>query len=157
MFSYLCRWYCAILLWLSGIQHSSNGFRFYGTILEYNIVPDFVAVLAAATLPTAHLILAAMLIMPHTQIRAPLLATTILGTVFVIAQTTALMRGVPINCGCFGGLAERNIGIVSLSIAGSLVFISALGALLNPPIAGSCDGSLEFVNGQKSKIEITRH
>ena len=137
MLSYFCRWYCSILLWLSGVQHSSNGYRFYGTVVEYNIVPDFIAVFAAATLPTTHLILAALLILPHNQARIPLLATAALGTIFAMSQVAALMRGIPINCGCFGGMAERQVGLVSLSIAGSLVLISVLGAILSPVAAVS--------------------
>ena len=127
-----CVWYCAILLWMSGTQHVANQYVFLGTILDYQLVTPLLAVLVAAVLPWLHLILAAILIAPGVPSRTPLMAAAGLGVFFVIVQITVLMRGLPIDCGCFGGMTERPVGMTSLAIAGSLAIVGLSGTLVTP-------------------------
>ena len=123
-------WYCALLLWLSGAQHVASSFHFFGTILDYHLVPEGVAWLVAAAFPWAHLMLAVVLIAPGSKSKTPFVATALLGTIFLCAQLTVCWRGIPVDCGCFGGMAERTVGPTSLCIAGSLVLASCFGAFL---------------------------
>ena len=44
----------------------------------------------------------------------------------------ALVRGLVIDCGCFGALAKREVGTVSLSIATILLAVSGIGIYAEP-------------------------
>lgn len=116
-----CVWYCAVLLWVSGMGHAANRYFFLGTVLNYQLVPPTIAAMIAVILPWFHLMLCAVLIAPGNRSKTPCLATAMLGLVFVLVQITALVRGLPIDCGCFGVVTERPIGAASLLLAGSLI------------------------------------
>ena len=75
----------------------------------------------AAAFPWIHLMLAGMLVAPGLKSRAPFVATALMGTIFLFAQLAALIRGIPVDCGCFGSVVERQVGLVSICLAGSLV------------------------------------
>jgi hypothetical protein len=124
-----CAWYCAILLFLSGTQHAANPYLFFGSILDYQLVPMQMAVLIAAILPWLHLILAALLIAPRMTLRSPFVATAMLGVLFVVVQLTVIVRGIPVDCGCFGAVvSDRQVGVASLCLAGSLTLAALIGA-----------------------------
>jgi dolichol-phosphate mannosyltransferase len=127
-----CIWYCAILLWMSGTQHVANKYLFLGTILDYQLVTPSLAVLTAAVLPWLHLTLSATLIAPGVSSRTPLIAATGLGLFFVVVQITVLIRGLPIDCGCFGGMTERPVGMTSIAVAASLALAGLSGTLATP-------------------------
>ena len=130
-----CAWYSAILLWLSGIQHVANKYLFLGTILDYQLVPTQLAVVTAAVLPWLHLMLAAVLIAPNVRFRSPFAATAILGLLFVMVQATVLVRGISVDCSCFGAMTERPVGIASLGVAGSLFATALIGSILTPRLS----------------------
>lgn len=121
-------WYCAMLLWISGTQHVSNPFYFFATILDYQLISAGLAAWVSATLPWMHLMLAGVLVAPGMKFRLPFLATAMLGLLFFVAQLTVWIRGIPADCGCFGGAVDRSVGPVSLAIAASLCIAALLGA-----------------------------
>lgn len=129
---FACAWYCAVLLWMSGTQHGANNYLFFGTILDYRIFsPPWTAVIGAI-LPWLHLLLAAVLVAPACRSKTPFFAVAALAAVFIMAQVTVLFRGIPVDCGCFGALAQRSVGVASMALAASLLGVALLGALLTP-------------------------
>lgn len=133
MLRLVAAWYCAILLWMSGTQHVANKFVFFATVLDYRLVSTSLASLIAGVLPWLHLMLAAVLIAPGIRSKAPFLAATFLGLAFVAVQSTVLIRGIPVDCGCFGAMVERPVGVASLTLAGSLAVVGLVGGLLTSP------------------------
>jgi dolichol-phosphate mannosyltransferase len=132
MFRQACAWYCGVLLWMSGTQHLANKYVIFGTILEYQIVTPSLAVATASVLPWLHLMLAAVLIAPGVRSKTPFITTALLGVVFVVVQSIVLLRGIPVDCGCFGAMVDRPVGVASLGIASSLMLTGFFGAWLTP-------------------------
>ncbi|QDU38342.1 Undecaprenyl-phosphate mannosyltransferase [Maioricimonas rarisocia] len=150
-----CAWYCAMLLWMSGTQHVANKYVFFGTILDYQLIPTSLASITAAVLPWLHLMLAAVLIAPGIRSKTPFTAAAMLGAVFLTVQSTVLLRGIPVDCGCFGAMAEQPVGIASLALASSLAGVGVLGAVLTVPSLQdpSLDDALSHVDGVSEMID----
>lgn len=144
MLRQICAWYCAVLLWLSGTQHIANKYLFFGTILDYQLVPTQLATITAAVLPWIHLMLAAVLIVPGVRLKSPFAAAAILGLLFVVVQATVLVRGISVDCGCFGAMTERPVGVSSLSVAGSLLLAGLVGSVLTPMSSVTAGGRMRL-------------
>lgn len=127
-----CAWYCAVLLLISGYQHQANQYLFFSTILDYQILSPFWSMALSAALPWLHLFLSAILIAPVSCSRTPFWAVVALATLFILAQVTVMVRGIPVDCGCFGAFAQRPVGMASLALAASLWGVALLGAIIIP-------------------------
>jgi putative oxidoreductase len=71
-------------------------------IANYRVLPAALVPAAATALPGVELVLGAALALGWWTRAAGVAATALLG-VFTIAIGTALLRGIDIECGCFGG------------------------------------------------------
>lgn len=122
-------WYVALLLWMSGAQHLANPYYFLGTVLDYNLVSVDVGVTIAALLPWMQLLIAAMVVSLSAQTKLPFAFVFLLGCVFVFAQSSVIFRGMTVDCGCFG-TEGKNVGVVSLLIAGSIIVAGGVGLMI---------------------------
>lgn len=90
-------------------------------IANYQLLPDLASHVAVA-LPGAELVAAIAILLPDARIRrAGALALAVLLVVLLVAVTSVVVRGVNVDCGCFGaGSGEvtwltvlRNVGLLA--------------------------------------------
>jgi len=80
---------------------------FAGMIQNYQLIPDLFINFAAIVLPWLEL-LCGMLLLIGIWHRSAALLITILMVVFIIAISSAIFRGLDIECGCFGAGTSAN-------------------------------------------------
>lgn len=73
---------------------------FAGSVAAYQILPYFGGYLAAAVLPFIELTCGVLLIC-GIRVRGSALVIAFLNVVFIIALSSAILRGLDIDCGCF--------------------------------------------------------
>jgi hypothetical protein len=133
------------VLGLAGLGHLANPLLFLGSIAQYDIVAPSIAVFISALLPWIELTTATMLIVRVERDSAFAIAT-FLSIAFTIAQVSAILRSLKIDCGCFGALSKREVGAESLTIAITFFLCSLAGFLLTarlPKRIGSETASVE--------------
>jgi uncharacterized membrane protein YphA (DoxX/SURF4 family) len=113
---------------VAGVLKLKDPTGFATEIVNYRFLPELAPWLAA-TLPAIEVALGAALVFaPAAWRRAAALATTALLVVFTVAVTQAVVRGINVDCGCFGSAAA---GPVSMwTILRDLALLAAAGALL---------------------------
>lgn len=99
------RWGLAALFLWAGISKLTRPDLFTGAINNYRLLPYTASVVLAYALPWLEIITGAGLFVRRLRSGAALLAI-FLFTLFFLALLQALIRGLNINCGCFGTLAE---------------------------------------------------
>lgn len=107
------RGFLALLLFLSGVEHLRDQFRFLSSILNYRIVYGLGAVAFAILLPPVQLVLS-VLILHNRSVKFALALCIAMFVLFFAAQLSALVRGLDISCGCFGSLREESISVFTL-------------------------------------------
>jgi len=107
----------AVALIVSASGHVFNSYQFLSGVLDYQLLPDGVAIALAAVLPYVQLAAGVALLAVPSCRRAALLVCALLFLGFLTAQASAFHRGLDISCGCFGASEDR-IGWRSLAVAG---------------------------------------
>ena len=92
-------------------------------ISNYRLLPHVWIHLLAITLPWVELLAAALLIL-GVWTRASAWVITGMMVMFVTVISSALARGLNIECGCFGTVAGRRIGLASLALDLALLAIA---------------------------------
>jgi putative oxidoreductase len=106
---------------VSATIHMNNPYRFLDSVSSYRIVGGTNAEIVALALPSFQLMAGSALIANVLRKGAIVLVTSMYA-MFVVAQASALTRGLEINCGCFGDVG----GLVSLkSVALTSVLLAA--------------------------------
>ncbi len=110
---------------------------FFGALLGYQLpLGETTLRLLALTLPWLELLCGAALIgnfWPETV--RPVVAALCLG--FILALTQALLRGLPVDCGCFGGAGPVWLAHPAVALGRALLLFAASLALLPVPAATS--------------------
>jgi len=107
-----------IILWLlrialagvflyAGALKIADPAQFFQDILNYQIVGEPVAWLAALYLPWLEVIAAAALLIPKTTRASAIIIATLM-LIFTAALLSAWLRGLDITCGCFGTTLETS-------------------------------------------------
>jgi putative oxidoreductase len=73
---------------------------FAGSVAAYKILPYFASYLTAAVLPFVELTCGLLLVCGY-RVRGGALIIGAMNLVFIIALSTAILRGLDIDCGCF--------------------------------------------------------
>ncbi len=107
------RAFLALLLFLSGVEHLRDQFRFLNSVLNYRIVYGLAAVAFAVLLPSIQIVLS-VLILHNRSAKFALALSIAMFALFFVAQLSALARGLDISCGCFGSLREESISMFTL-------------------------------------------
>ena len=127
-----CAIVIAVVLWVAALSHISNPYFFFERVIAYELpVPPILAKLATVIVPFLEFGLASSVVVSSHR-RLIFSMTLLLFVLFAIVQVQALIRGLVIDCGCFGGLAKREVGGVSLSIAAGLALLSLIGFYFTP-------------------------
>ncbi|HMP71567.1 MAG TPA: MauE/DoxX family redox-associated membrane protein [Pirellulaceae bacterium] len=112
----------AVVLAASAYTHRANPFLFYDAFLAYRWPVGKLAVFLSCYLPVLQLLLAGLLLVPVWN-RAAAWLTSGFSLLLVIAQISALTRGLTIECGCFTGYAKE-ISWQTIGLAGFLFLLS---------------------------------
>ncbi len=98
--------------------------KFALDIANYRLVPHILINLFAITLPWVE-VLAGLLLIAGVWLRASALIVLAMTIMFFLAISSALARGLDIECGCFGTVGGRKIGLTSLAFDTGLLCMAA--------------------------------
>ncbi|MBI4679639.1 MAG: DoxX family membrane protein [Nitrospirae bacterium] len=104
-FSLLFRILLGLIFLFAGIAKISDPVRFIFTLREFNLFSEAVIPFMVLYLPWLEFILGLFLILGLLY-RASAFLLACLNTMFAIAILTVVVRGMEIDCGCFGMLAD---------------------------------------------------
>lgn len=105
---------------LAGFSHIANTHLFFGSVLSYDLLSYSGAWWAAVVLPWVEVSVGLALFAGILH-RSVLGSSVVLSVIFVAVQLSAVSRGLEIDCGCFGSLAQHGIGRTSLLLASSML------------------------------------
>ncbi len=111
---FLFRIILGLLFTYSGIIKIIDTPGFANSILNYKLLPDLLINFLAIILPWIELT-AGLLLLLGISVKENIFIINILLVVFIIAIMINLLRGLDINCGCFGTLNGTKIGFTKLS------------------------------------------
>ena len=122
-FDAIVTWIFGITFLIAGFPHWSNPYYFLGSVYAYRLVEPGVGQMIAMGMPLIQLVLA-LCFLTRTFLDASHLATLFLLACFATVQTSAVVRGLDISCGCFGPGHESQIGWFTLSVVYGLLALS---------------------------------
>lgn len=129
MISNLFSMIVAATLLFTGLIHVAQPYFFIHTIDSYRLLPPHVSGLLGLWLPYLQIVLAVCIGLRIAEKAALCLAAGVFAT-FALAQTAVLMRGMEIDCGCFGFVAHT-ISPWSLSLPVGLTVACTLAVACN--------------------------
>lgn len=121
---FLARIALAAILLLSACAKLRNPVMFLESVYLYELLGPGGAFFVALFLPPLEFVLAIALLLDCFALGAAL-TSTILGVAFLVAQLSALHRGLSISCGCFGGAIYDEVGLTTLLRALMVVILGA--------------------------------
>ena len=106
----------------AGMEKISDPAGFSDSINNYKILPLFTVNFLAIILPWIELI-AGVLLLFGIKVKENSFIISVLLSIFIIAIVISLIRGLNIDCGCFGTFSGSKVGIYKL-IENSLLLIA---------------------------------
>ena len=106
----------------AGMEKISDPAGFSDSINNYKILPLFTVNFLAIILPWVELI-AGVLLLFGIKVKENSFIISVLLSIFIIAIVISLIRGLNIDCGCFGTFSGSKVGIYKL-IENSLLLIA---------------------------------
>jgi len=103
----------AFVFILAGIEKISNPANFSDSIDNYRLLPLFTINFFAIVLPWIELI-SGILLLFGILVKENSYLISIMLIVFIIAISISLMRGLNIDCGCFGTTLGNQIGLLKV-------------------------------------------
>lgn len=88
-----------VFLYAGGLKITDPS-AFAGSVAAYKLLPTFGNYLVAATLPWVEVLCGVLLISGY-RLRAGAILILLMNLVFAVALTSAIVRGLDIDCGCF--------------------------------------------------------
>lgn len=101
------------MLFYAGFSKLGALSTFADAIANYRVLPAQMTTAIAVVLPWWEITIGILLVLGLWQRAAALLAL-LLFTIFALAAGSAVLRGLDIRCGCFGG--DAKVGLVSVAI-----------------------------------------
>ncbi len=96
------RWLlAAVFLYAGAAKLLPEPTSFADSIASFHVLPDALVSPLALALPPFELLLGGALVLGHPR-RLGAFGALTLGSVFLVALVSALVRGIPVECGCFG-------------------------------------------------------
>lgn len=104
------------VLVFTGLIHAAQPYYFIHTLASYRLLPADASGLLGLWLPYLQIVLGLCIGLRIAE-KFALYVAACLFTIFAFAQTTVLIRGIGIDCGCFGFVAHTvSMGSVTLPI-----------------------------------------
>jgi hypothetical protein len=110
------------ILLVSAVTHLQTPFRFLDSVLKYELVSGVLGRSVAILIPHLQLIVASCLLC-GIFLRGSLGLAGLLFALFAFAQSSVLVRGMTIDCGCLGGV-HHPVSFLGVSIVSVLCFTS---------------------------------
>lgn len=101
----ILRWLVAIIFIFAGITKALNPETFARDIDNYRMLPYLLATIMAIILPWLEILCGIFLITRKWE-KGAAVTLFVLTSMFLIAMSTAIVRGLDITCGCFAMTAE---------------------------------------------------
>jgi hypothetical protein len=124
----------AIFIW-AGVEKVMQPAAFAESIQAYKLIPEYLAPWLARFLPWLEIWAALALLWPGTRAAGALLVAALSG-IFALAVISVMLRGLEINCGCFGPLSSK-VGWKTLAL--DLAGIISMSWLLSKPFTPTCE------------------
>lgn len=115
-----CRLLLGGLFLYAGLVKGQDVTAFARDLAAYQLLPYAFNYLVAATLPYVEVLAGALLLLGR-NVRGAALLLALLTLVFIAAILSALLRGLEIDCGCFGSGAATPLWLALLRDFGILV------------------------------------
>jgi uncharacterized membrane protein YphA (DoxX/SURF4 family) len=112
----------------AGLFKIADPANFALAVGNYRLAPHALNNLIAILLPWIE-VLAGLLVLTGIWLRSAALVIASLTAMFIFAIVSALLRGLNIECGCFGTVGGRHIGLFSLVIDTTLFALATLLAI----------------------------
>lgn len=108
-----CRLVLGGLFLYAGLIKAGDVTAFARDVAAYELLPYALNYLVAATLPYVEIVAGALLV-ANRHVRAASLLLAVLTVVFMGAIVSVLLRGLEVDCGCFGGSGATPPGLALL-------------------------------------------
>ncbi len=110
---------------VAGALKIADPAKFALDVGNYRLVPHALVNLVAILVPWIE-VTAGSFVLAGIWLRAAALVVTSLTVMFFAVIVSALARGLNIECGCFGTMGGKHVGLVNLAIDSTLCFLAAL-------------------------------
>lgn len=119
------RWSLGAVFCLAGFLKISDPIGFHADLLAYELpMPDVVSRLVAVVFPCLELICGVGLIIGFWRESVSLLALT-MSSIFVLMLVQAMVRGLDLNCGCFGSARGHWFNLPSIALVRAFIMLWA--------------------------------
>ena len=119
------RWSIAVIFIVAGITKILNPFTFAEDIDNYRMLPYLLVTIMAIVMPWLEIFSGIFLVVGKLR-QGAIFILLLLNVIFLIAITSAIIRGLDITCGCFAITNEgTKVGITRL-IQDILLFVSLI-------------------------------
>jgi putative oxidoreductase len=123
----------SVIFMYAGIQKLIHPLQFADGIASFQILPLYLISFLAVTLPPLEIFSGCLLFLPfcrHTEItqsfqKIAYFSVLILCSVFLLAVGSALVRGIKIDCGCFGSNSTK-LNVWWIFLRDCLLFMGAV-------------------------------
>ncbi|HSZ54756.1 MAG TPA: MauE/DoxX family redox-associated membrane protein [Tepidisphaeraceae bacterium] len=113
------------LLLYGGLAKFKSPYEFLAAVNAYAMTTPATSLLIAAVLPWLEMVLGVCLI-GGVLVQGAMFLTVLLFALFTVATSSAWLRGLPIDCGCFGGAGDK-IGGYLVARSVTMFLLSLLG------------------------------
>lgn len=121
----LLRFVVGVAFVVAGVLKMADPGKFAVDVGNYRLLPHEMVHLVAIVLPGIEVV-AGVCVLAGIRLKAAALVITSLTVIFLAVIVSALARGLNIECGCFGTVGGRHIGLVNLAIDSTLLCLAAL-------------------------------
>jgi putative oxidoreductase len=109
----------------AGVLKMADPAKFAIDVSHYRLLPHEMIHLVAIFVPGVEVV-AGLFVLAGFRLKAAALVITGLTVIFFAVIVSALARGLNIECGCFGTVGGKHIGLVNLAIDSTLFCLAAL-------------------------------
>lgn len=109
----------------AGVLKIADPAKFVLDVENYRLVPHMLLHLVAIFIPWIEVVTGLFVLAGIWQ-RAAALIITLLTLMFAVVISSALARGLNIECGCFGTVGGKHIGLTNLAIDATLFSLAAV-------------------------------
>lgn len=125
VFLYLSILILFLVYFSAGIIKILTPRQFYGAVLSYEIIKEpFAVAMISSIVPFLEIFSTLFLLIPAWR-KSSSLIIFLMSVIFLFAILSAYLRGINMDCGCFGGILVGETGLSSIIRNIFLAFLSA--------------------------------
>ena len=121
----IARFLAGAMLFYAGFMKLNASADFATTIANFRMLPAVANQLLAVVLPWCE-VAAGLMLIGGVWPRAAGIVAAILFLAFAVAASSAVLRGLDIQCGCFGTASARRVGVLTVGVDLAGLIASAL-------------------------------